>query len=308
MNDRTLLIPGSVWKRERNGKTAFASVVGITNSHLSPELAEKNGGERVIYIDQKGRWNSLPVDRFLKSREFYNQSEAVADNVANILAEDDEITFDDPAVIVESETQTSEEEIPPYEDEQFAVQVAFIQEDAEQQPSISPQTLIDSIVNYSQTPNIPNGSLQHELLFAVDGEEVTYDSLRYAFSTHNPGGFAAFQFGDDLTQWDMFLGVYPVFTVGGTYAKVIFETHTNFQEDSSDEDDGDDEEVEVPTETEVQTQTSADISAISTESPPPPADVQVKVTSTTTKKAAPKKTTPKVSAKAQSVASQIVQQ
>ncbi len=232
MEQFSLLTPGSVWTRERKGRQIFSTVVCVTNTHL-PDHIQEQYPPQVVYLDQKGRFNNITVERFLSNRSYYDTDPAVAMNVENIFGTDEESetqfveVSEDELVAGMGEAAETEQETSAG-DQQLVdeVPVTFFVEDAETPPAISLDLLSQSLVAYQQRPVPEADTVQHELTFELS-DQLTIEQLRGAFSGGgNP--VTSFIIGGQLIEWELFLGGYPMFTAGSAYAIAVFRTHANY--------------------------------------------------------------------------------
>jgi len=217
MDDHALLTPGSVWVRERKGKQFFAIVICTTNSHL-PEEKKDEYPEQVVYMDQRGRYNGLPVEQFLRNRTYHDVHPAASYHMEHLLTlpESEELQFEEDS----GESQVEESAL---EEEENANSIAFVLYDAESTPTIDQQVLSNSLASYQQLPIPDSSDLQHELIFQTS-DQITRSSLRQAFSHQDGNHYCAVVVGGELVEWDSFVGVFPMHTGGSEFAIAVFRT------------------------------------------------------------------------------------
>ena len=137
-------------------------------------------------------------------------------------------------------------------DAKTGVQVgfAFAVEEGLTESPLSAQQLTDSLVVYSQDPNVNYTLTQHRLLFELS-EEITIEKLRLAFApSETTSTVDAFEvrtaLGSSLVYWTHFIGVYPEYTTGGLYASVLVGTEDSPIGNESDFKVTDDDVAELP--------------------------------------------------------------
>jgi len=235
------LTPGSVWHREKKGKIITATVLTVSNMHLSEELAEKNPPQ-VIFIDSRNRVCTMGVDKFLNNRQFFNVNPVVEYNFTNIMvdqaeAEEQEELQDEGGIQdldltnpgdVVGNSETTDDSVVESEDYD-PVPVRFFSSSNSAQPQVASETLAAAVISYTQRPSPATNELVHE--FLVDASQLNEETLRKCFSTTAANGspvYSAFVLNDAMYQWERFLGIYPMYSGADALFMVVLSSIANF--------------------------------------------------------------------------------
>lgn len=231
-----LLEPGTVWVRPDSGKKV--TVLFVLNTSLKGENARKFPVQ-VSYIDEKGNYLAVPVDRFVEDREYYMINPLVNSRLEHLLDAEEVKETEAPAEVDLNEETTEEADpeqetdVGPEDVEALPPPFLFAQfrssSDTEM-PVVDPLTLGANIMQYEQDPHIdpviPGLSrLRHKLVVAlVDG--LTIQTLNDSFSPpfENAPFYKEFSINGITVDWDEYQGAYPVIANDGTFASVVFTT------------------------------------------------------------------------------------
>lgn len=213
-----LLTPGSVWKKNANGR--LSKVLHITNTAL-PERVQKQHPPQVIYADDTGAvYNSGLVD-FFSRYAFHNIDPELEQRLDNLLqfADDDEDDDDEEVVATSSDdsaplaltkpeaepnaptkralaesteiigrrTKTLAEQLEEQlleadasdENKPGELGIDFIMS-AGENTRLTAEQLKNALVMYSQEPNKNLTLTQHRLLFSL-GNGISLNALQSAF-------------------------------------------------------------------------------------------------------------------------------
>lgn len=232
-----LLSMGYVWRHLKSGRQS--TVLFLANTELKGSAAERNP-PMVVYLDDKGKRNAIPVDAYIAEREYITMDLYVERHLQlalRLIDEEIEVTPDE-------DQDTAPKSGPPEEDPQAGEPEPFdVEIEADSQlkaefkalgegnPIIDQITLASSILQYEQDPdvdmvNYARSRVRHKLVVALNG--FTLDQLNSVFT---PGtGYAyypEFTINGISVNWSDYYGAYPVVSPDGLFASVIFTTPLN---------------------------------------------------------------------------------
>lgn len=234
-----LLSMGYVWRHLKSGRQS--TVLFLANTELKGSAAERNP-PMVVYLDDKGKRNAIPVDAYIAEREYITMDLYVERHLQlalRMIDEEIEVTPDaEPTTPAEPEAEpdaTTDDSDAPYEIEVDSQLKAEFKVSGEGNPVIDPITLASSILQYEQDPdvdmiNFGKSRVRHKLVVALNG--FTLDQLNSVFTPDAGVYYPEFTINGINVNWSDYYGAYPVVSPDGLFASVIFTTPLNgdFQE------------------------------------------------------------------------------
>ncbi len=264
-NEMMLLTPGSIWVRKDGKRAKF---LWLTNAKLSKKTQEAHPPQIVYAGDDDGVYNR-EVEEFFNHYKFHSVDPDLESKLENLLvfSEDDHDNEEAPDYDGDDVADVSDDEVLSMSDTgpvPFRVLFGTNSRDNAVASPVSAQELSAALALYSQEPVYGQPVTNHHLLFALGGN-VTIENLQAAFVPNEEGEqratMDAFQvladMREDTVYWTSYVGVYPEYSIGGLYAKVVLGTDEYQVAEDSDEVVVDpspltEPEVEVEAETEIQ--------------------------------------------------------
>lgn len=226
-----LLSMGYVWRHLKSGRQS--TVLFLANTELKGSAAERNP-PMVVYVDDKGKRNAIPVDAYIAEREYITMDLYVERHLQLALRLVDE----EIEVVADKEPEPEQEpgaepEAPvdegdaPYEIEAESQLTAEFKISGEGNPMIDPITLASSVLQYEQDPdfdmaNAAKNRVRHKLVIALNG--FTLDQLNAVFTPSVSAYYPEFTINGINVNWSDYYGAYPVVSPDGMFASVIFTT------------------------------------------------------------------------------------
>ena len=189
----TMLVPGSVWKREASGKHSI--VLFISNQELSGKLAAKFPPQ-VVFMTEEKSVLSLGIDSFLGSRVFTTMEPRIEQLLTAITTPEDELGLDDEPEENEDPIEGLTALVDPDDEGEQDAGLPVIDDVGRRDlrvnfgPHPSAELLQANLVDYSESPWYTGDTL-HTLRFALE-DGLTLETIRSAFIPSDPNAIQKF--------------------------------------------------------------------------------------------------------------------
>lgn len=231
--DLEQLTEGAVWHRA-DGRAS--RVLFVTNKTL-PVKVQEVFPQMVVYADENDNVLSVPVDRFVSNRKFYNVEPELESRLLNLLAlaadsgEDEEFDLEGDTLEVEGDDLLDDTTFSGTDVHRTIVN--FTPHSIDLPVVIDPLLLASLVSSYQQLPGADN-TIQHALFIRAEG--VTKAGLKASFSPSNEAVNAVFDFTvetrDEVLEIgrSTFVGVFPAVFYDVDMYQVVFTTDAPAEE------------------------------------------------------------------------------